>query len=292
MQMTFNDGEVKAMISLLDDTDQEVYRHIETRLVKLGREVIPMLEDAWSNAFDAVLQQRIENIVHKIQFESLLEDLKLWIHTGDHDLLAGTILVARYQYPDLDEEKIYSLITQIRKEIWLELNESLTSLEIVNIINHVLFNRYGFGGNTANYHAPQNSYINCVLESKKGNPLALSVLYQVISQQLNLPIYGVNLPEHFILAYLDDTGNDTGKVLFYINAFSKGSVFGHQDIDQFIKRLNLEPQESYYNPCTNKEMLQRMVRNIIYSYQKLGDITKVEELTEMIRLFGTDITTA
>jgi regulator of sirC expression with transglutaminase-like and TPR domain len=290
MQMTFNDGEVKAMISLLDDTDQEVYRHIETKLIKLGREVIPMLEDAWSNAFDAVMQQRIENIVHKIQFESLLEDLKLWIHTGDHDLLAGTILVARYQYPDLDEEKIYSLIAQIRKEIWLELNESLTSLEIVNIINHVLFNRYGFGGNTANYHAPQNSYINCVLESKKGNPLALSILYQVISQQLNLPIYGVNLPEHFILSYLDDTGNNTGKVLFYINAFSKGSVFGHQDIDQFIKRLNLEPKESYYNPCTNKEMLQRMVRNIIYSYQKLGDTTKVEELTEMIKLFGTDFT--
>jgi regulator of sirC expression with transglutaminase-like and TPR domain len=291
MQLTINDGEVKAMISLLDDTDQEVYRHIEEKLVKLGREVIPMLEDAWSQAFDAVLQQRIENIVHKIQFETLLEDLKLWIHTGDHDLLAGAILISRYQYPDLDEEKIYSLITQIRKEIWLELNESLTSLESVNIINHVLFNRYGFSGNTTNYHAPQNSYINCVIESKKGNPLALSVIYQVICQQLGLPVFGVNLPEHFILAYLDDTGNDNGKVLFYINAFSKGSIFGKQDIDQFVKRLNLDSQASFYNPCPNREMIQRMVRNLLYSYQKLGDTEKVNELNEMILLFGSGSST-
>ena len=275
------------MISLLDDSDQEVYRHIEDRLISMGREVIPMLEDAWSNAFDAVLQQRIENIVHKIQFETLLEDMKLWIHAGDHDLLAGAILVARYQYPDLDEEKIYTTITQIRKEIWLELNESLTSLESVNIINHVLFNRYGFSGNTANYHAPQNSYINCVLESKKGNPLALSIIYQVIAQQLGLPVYGVNLPEHFILAYLDDsqeTGN--AKVLFYVNAFSKGSIFGRQDIDQFVKRLNLDAQSGYYLPCSNHDMIQRMVRNLLYSYQKLGDTEKVDELNEMIRLFG------
>src|SRR5688572_17649391 len=290
MQIQINDGEIKAMISLLDDSDQEVYRHIEDRLVSMGREVIPMLEDAWSNAFDAVLQQRIENIVHKIQFETLLEDMKLWIHASDHDLLAGAILVARYQYPDLDEEKIYSTITQIRKEIWLELNESLTSLESVNIINHVLFNRYGFSGNTANYHAPQNSFINSVLESKKGNPLALSIIYQVIAQQLGLPVYGVNLPEHFILAYLDDSqepGN--AKVLFYVNAFSKGSIFGKQDIDQFVKRLNLDAQASYYLPCSNHDMIQRMVRNLLYSYQKLGDTEKVDELNEMILLFGNSI---
>lgn len=286
MQLTINDGEVKAMISLLDDSDQEIYHHIEEKLVKLGKEVIPILEDAWSHAFDAVLQQRIENIVHKIQFETLLEDIKLWIHSEDQDLLTGAVLIARYQYPDLDTEKIHSTITQLRKEIWLELNENLTSLESVNIINHVLFNRYGFSGNTANYHAPQNSYINCVLESKKGNPLALSLIYQVICQQLGLPVHGVNLPEHFILAYLDDTGNDNGKVLFYINAFSKGSVFGKQDIDQFVKRLNLDGQASFYNPCSNHEMIQRMVRNLLYSYQKLGDTEKTEELNEMLTLFG------
>ena len=71
MESTLNEPEIKALISLLDDTDKDVYFHIEERLIGLGREVIPILEDAWSNAFDAVMQQRIEFIVHKIQYDSL-----------------------------------------------------------------------------------------------------------------------------------------------------------------------------------------------------------------------------
>lgn len=288
MEQQLNDSEIKALISLLDDSDKDVYTHIEERLISLGKEVIPILEDAWSGAFDAVMQQRIEHIVHKIQFDTLVEDLKLWIHTGDHDLLAGAILIARYQYPDLDIDKIYEQIANIKKDVWLEINENLTALEIVNVLNHIFFTNYGFSGNTQNYHAPQNSFINVVLESKKGNPLALSIIYEVIAQSLSLPIYGVNLPEHFILAFMDETdleNPDVAKVLFYINAFSKGTVFGKADIDQFVKRLNLEPESSHYLPCTNRDMIQRMLRNLSNSYSKLGDTDKVDELNVMIQLF-------
>lgn len=51
-----------------------------------------------------------------------------------------------------------------------------------------------------------NSFINTVIESRKGNPLSLSLLYSVIAESLDLPIYGVNLPNHFVLAYLDENG--------------------------------------------------------------------------------------
>lgn len=281
--------EVKAMISLLDDSDHEVFHHIEEKLVHLGKPVIPLLEDAWSNAFDPIMQQRIAQIVHKIQFDGLLEDMKLWIHTGDDDLLQGALLVARYQYPDLDSEKIRLFIAQLKKEIWLELNESMTALEQVHVINQIFFSQYNFAGNTANYHAPQNSYINCVIESRKGNPLALSILYLLVCRSLGLPIYGVNLPEHFVLSYMeikDVQEGHTGRNLFYINPFSKGSVFGKEDIDQFVKKLNLEPQSSYYNPCGHREMILRMLRNLSFSYSKLGDTDKVDELAKMIALFN------
>lgn len=287
--MQLNEPEVKALISLLDDTDKEVYSHIEEKLISMGQHAIPFLEDAWSHAFDPVLQQRIAHIVHKIQFDGLLEEMRLWIHTGDEDLLKGVLLVARYQYPELDEEKVRVFVEQMKKDIWIEMNESLTALELVNVMNHIFFNKYGFVGNTTNYHAPQNSYINCVIDSKKGNPLALSVLYLLVAKSLGLPVYGVNLPEHFILTYLEVIENqegNTGRVLFYINPFSKGSVFGKADIDQFVKKLNLDPQNSYYQPCTNRDMVLRMVRNLAFSYQKLGDTEKVEELTGIIRLFG------
>ena len=172
--------------------------------------------------------------------------------------------------------------------MWIELNQGLTALEKVRVINHIIFDVHSYSGNTNNYHAPQNSYFNNMMESKKGNPLSLSILYCVIAQELNLPIYGVNLPEHFILAYVDTgeilpalSNNIADKVLFYINAFSKGSVFSNKEIDVFIKQLKLEPDSKYYEPCSNLSMIKRLLNNLIYSYQKLGYPDKMEELQQL-----------
>jgi regulator of sirC expression with transglutaminase-like and TPR domain len=288
-EQSLKDNEIKALISLLDDTDKEVYHHIEERLLSLGREAIPVLENAWSNSFDALLQQRIEHIVHKIQLDSLKEDLKLWIHVQSDNLLQGAILVARYQYPDLDDQKVYEGLNKIKRDIWLEVNENMTALEQINIINHILFVSHGFSGNTSNYHAPQNSFINSVLETKKGNPLSLGIIYMLLCQQLGLPVYGVNLPEHFVLAYIDKATEfdpDEIKILFYINAFSKGTVFGKTDVEDFIRKLNLKPKSEYFLPCSHTDMMLRMLRNVASSFQKLGDVEKVAELNTLIRLFG------
>lgn len=281
--------ELKALIQLLDDNDKEIFRQIEERLLSIGRDAIPELENAWSTSFDAVLQQRIEQIVHKIQLESLKEDLKLWLYTQQDNLLQGVIIAARYQYPDLDEQRIYEILNKLKRDIWLELNEQMTALEQVNVINHVLFTRHGFSGNTTNYHAPQNSFINNVLETKKGNPLSLGIIYMLLCHQLGLNVHGVNLPEHFVLAYLDtepEYNTPHKRVLFYINAFSKGTVFGKNDIDDFIKKLGLSVRDEYYYPCSNPDMIMRMFRNLALSFQKLGDIEKVEEINSIIRLFG------
>ncbi len=276
--------EIDALIKLLDDTDTAVARLIQERILSYGKEVIPYLEHAWENSFDPLLQHNIGEIIHKIQFKSLREALMGWAKTKDQDLLAGTILVARYQYPDLDEGKIHDSIETIRKDAWLEMNDHLTALEKVKILNHILFEAHGFGGNTANFHAVQNSFINIVLESKKGNPLLLSIIYSVIAKQLEMPVYGVNLPEHFILAYINEhsiepiPGEQELRILFYINAFSKGSVFPRSEIDKFLKQLKIEPHPHYYEPCTNLEIIQRMIRNLINSYTKLGHEEKCSEL--------------
>jgi len=284
-----NIDEIKAMISLLDDTDPEILDHVSGKLVSFGRDVIPVLEDAWSSAFDPQLQVKIENIVHKIQLDVLKQDLSRWANNSSNDLLTGTLLISRYQYPDLDEDKVRMQLNKIRKDLWLELNEQMTPQEQVIVINKVFFDVYGFAGNTANFHAPQNSFINTVLESKKGNPLLLSILYSIIAQQLDLPIYGVNLPEHFVLAYQDIRGNSNisytypeAGILFYINAFSKGNIFGKQDIDQFLKKLDIKPNRIFYEPCTNIDMIRRLLRNLALSWQKLGEPEKVDEINELL----------
>ncbi|MEO6304142.1 MAG: transglutaminase-like domain-containing protein [Bacteroidia bacterium] len=278
--------EVIALITLLDDPDEVIYVQVKDRFIVLGPPAIPHLETAWENSFDAIMQKRIENIIHTIQFETLQKALKNWAKVDQDDLLKGVLILARYQYPDLDENKIRKQLATIKQDVWLELHEDLTALEKVKIINHILFEVHQFSGNITNYHAPQNSFLNNVLESKKGNPLMLSVVYLLICIELKIPVYGINLPQHFVLAYLNeeanliDVNNKTlsNNILFYINPFSKGLLFNQKDIDQFLKQLNLDLEPKYYLPCSNIDIIKRCINNLIFSYEKLGYIEKVEEL--------------
>lgn len=280
-------NQVHALISLLDDPDELVYSQIKDKLLSMGADVIPVLESAWENSFDSVLQQRIEGIIHRIQFDNMRRSLREWSLPEQQDLLTGALLVARYQYPDLDEAHIRKHIEQIKQDIWLELNNNLTPLEKVRVINHILFDVHGFSANTTNYHAPQNSYINNVLETKKGNPVSLSIIYAVIAQDLRIPIYGVNLPEHFILAYVDNSpgfsldSDNADRVLFYINPFSRGAPVNKKEIDAFLRQQRLEHKPEFFTPCSNLMIVRRLMNNLIMSYEKLGYPTKVDELRQL-----------
>jgi regulator of sirC expression with transglutaminase-like and TPR domain len=287
-----NQAEVTALIDLLDDPDLDIFNNIKDRLMSYGEEVIPELESAWEASFNNLVQNRIEDIIHNIQFTNIRTKLEAWAGKVDPNLLEGAILIAKYQYPDLDEERIINKIEVIKRDIWLELNPNLTALEKVRVMNHIIFEIHGYSGNTANFHAPQNSYLNNVLESKKGNPLSLSILYSVIAQSLGLPVYGVNLPEHFILAYKDEfedleLEDHPYGVLFYINTFSKGTVFGKREIDTFLKQINMQPLDMFYSPCTNVDIVRRMLRNLIAAYEKLGYPEKVTDLEQLILALGT-----
>jgi hypothetical protein len=273
--------EIDALIRLLDDSDQEVYGQIRDRLLQCGKSAIPFLESAWGGSLDAVLQSRIEEVIHDIQFDDLKREVRVWVETGGMDILRGAVLIARYQYPDLQEETIRQQLEVIRRDAWLEMNDNLTALEQVHVLNRILFDIHGFSGNTQHYHAPSNSFINVALETKKANPLMLSIIYIEVANAAGLPIYGVNLPEHFVLCYKENadlSAGIQGNVLFYINPFSKGDIFNHKEIDQFLQQLKLTPEPSYYIPCSNIDMIQRLIRNLMNSYQKLGYMDKVKEL--------------
>nr|WP_121269615.1 transglutaminase-like domain-containing protein [Pedobacter schmidteae] len=285
-----NNKEINALIKLLDDPDQEVFQQVEKRLLEYGPQVVDFLETEWEHSLDTLLQERIENIVHKIQFQSVREDLNLWYQSGAFDLLQGALVINRYQYPDLDEQKLILQIEEIKREIWMGLQYEMSSIEKIKLINHVFYNVYGFSGNTKNHHDPQNSYISQVLESKKGNQISLAIIYSTLAQKLDIPVYGVNLPQHFILGYIDESKREDHEfgVLFYINAFNKGAIFGKHDVDQFLRQLNLDPLPGFYAPCSNVEIIRRIIRNLVSAYENLGSTEKVEELKQLQEILSGD----
>ncbi|MDB5030472.1 transglutaminase-like domain-containing protein [Mucilaginibacter sp.] len=280
--------EVNSLIRLLDDPDQEIYNLVHAKLLSYGSEAIEHLESAFEQAFDAIQQERIANLVHEIQFGIVKSDLKLWYQGGAFDLLQGILIINRYQYPDLDEQKIINQIEAIKRDIWIQMINEASPVEQVKLINHVFYHMYGFSGNTSNHQDPQNSYLSQVMETKKGNQILLAIIYSIVAQKLDIPVHGVNLPQHFILAYLDESKESEFEsgILFYINAFNKGFIFGRRDVDMFLKQLNLSFDKQFYEPCSNTDIIKRVLRNLISSYEQLGSSDKVAELNELLKILG------
>jgi len=287
MEEKSKNKELDALISLLDEPNAEIFQTIHDRIFAHGKVAVPVLENLWENTFDPLIQHRIEDLIHIIQFENLKKELNEWSQFEHHDLLRGTLLVTRFQYPDLDEDAIIKKIGSFSQDVWLELNQNLTGLEKVKVINHILFDIHKLAGNVTNINSAENFYINNLLDSKKGSPLILGIIYISISQSLRVPIYGVDLPRHFVLAYTDEimlTPRDIpeGDVLFYINPFNKGAVFTKNEIELFIKQLKLERKDSYFIPCDNKTIIRRMMNELIFIYDQAGNPVKRDEMTELL----------
>lgn len=273
-----SDKELHALVSLLDDPDREVHAHVWEKLIAQGPEVIPFLEKKWEESFSPEIQKEIEELVHQLQFSLLKQRLMDWKASQDQDLLKGLWIINTYQYPDLEFHKLNAEMQQIYFEVWTAFQKELSPFEQVRTINSVLFNRLKFSANTKNFHSPGNSMLSNVLDTKKGNPISLCSIYILVAKRLGLPIFGVSLPNLFVMIYQSKENS------FYINAFNKGQTFTRKDIHTYLEQLKIEPLDRFFDPCSNLEIIQRFLRNLIYSFEKLGELDKVEELKTLLQL--------
>jgi hypothetical protein len=270
--------ELLALISMLDEPDNKAFGFISEQILAYGTDAIPTLEEAWENTFDDMLQERIEDMIHHIQQEALFHELNNWANFEYNDLAKGCYLVSRFHYPTLKQEVVTTALARLRIDIWLELNDELTALEKIKVLNLI--------NEDAN---PRLTLINMLLENHKGDAISLGALYIILAQSLDLPVYGVDLPQHFILAYtrrpMDEKKPflDASEVLFYINPFRQGAVFTIKQIEHYLKQMNITLLPSHFLPCNNRMIIRRMMNEMLESYSKAGKTEMVRELEALMK---------
>lgn len=270
-------SEIKALVVLLDDEDHEVVAHVEEKIMSIGTGVIPLLEQEWESTFNPIIQSKIEDLVHELQFELLKERFVVWKEEESDNLMKGLWIVATYLYPDLELSDLEEEMNQLYHELWRHMEDEMAPYDRIKVFNEIFFNTFKFRANTKNFHSPANSMINAVLETKKGNPISLCAIYLLLAQKMDLPVFGVNLPNLFILTY--QLGEDS----FYINVFNRGLVFTKDDIDNYLESLQLDKQAIFYDPCSNLDIILRALRNLIVSFEKLGDYHKADEIKMVLQ---------
>ncbi len=269
-----NQTEIKALINLVDDEDESIYFHVKDKLISYGTEIVPFLEEAWlKNDFGDAFQSRVEDIIHEIQFSDVTEGLRNWVANGGINLFTGILLLNKHHYPDVNIKNLKARIDDIVSFIKSNWNENLSNRQKIVTINRALFAHFKFQGDNTNYYSPLNSILSTVVERRKGNPLMLSILYIEIARQLDMNIVGVNLPRHFVVGLKSNK-----HIEFYLSPFNNGSVMNINDLEDYLKRLNLPFEEKYFEECSNVDIVKRVLLNLINSYLKNKEKEKLEEV--------------
>jgi regulator of sirC expression with transglutaminase-like and TPR domain len=285
--------EIKALFNLIDDPDEEIFSSVSNRIVSYGRGIIPNLENLWENTLGEDIQERIELLIHKLHFTDLTEDFLRWKNSSYQDLLTASLLVAKFQYPDMPTANVLQEVEKLRRNVWLELNNYLTPLEQINVLTSILYNYYGLKGTEVGYQNPDEFLINKLVETKRGNAITNGVLYLLLSELLDIPIKAINIPRQFVLAYIKpdfmqaDLGNETleFKADFFIDPIS-GQVFTHKDVENYFRRVSVPPVASYFKPVSHIRVIQTMLEEFSKCFDNEKDSYKQKELLSLATLLG------
>ena len=278
--MSTPESNIQALIRLLAEDNPEIIEVARVKLVELGEQAIPLLERAMAEDEDSKVRVEAKGVLERIR---LAQIGKQWEQTAalpdeKMDLESGAFLLAKVSYPDLDPTPYQQKLDQLADRARPQLAAASSDKDKLVVLNQVLFKDERFRGDWNNYFDPQNSYLNRVMDRKLGIPISLAVLYLLVAQRLKIPIQGAGIPGHFMVKYKD------AKTEFFIDAFNEGRFLSRPECVQFIVEAGYPYQADFLDGVGPREILARMLRNLILIYVDRHEQTLERTLTQFLDL--------
>ena len=272
--------QIKALIRLLSDEDDRIARTIAGKLTEIGDPAVPLLREAEIERPE--MAERISGILDDIRAQRLESEFHALSACDDNglDLEAGAFLIARFAYPDLDVAVHVNMLDALAREVRERLGRKASGEEIVKTINRYLFVEQGFAGNTHEYYDLDNSYLNKVLERKTGIPISLSAVYLLVGKRLELPVFGVGMPGHFLVKYEAD------RYRIFVDSFNGGALLTQKDCARFLDQAGYGFDERYLQKTPARAILIRMLKNLVAIHNKIDEPAKAARLTRFIEILG------
>jgi regulator of sirC expression with transglutaminase-like and TPR domain len=184
------------------------------------------------------------------------------------------------------ESQLDALSSRVRKRV-----SSSRPSAILAHLHRVLFDEDGFAGNPGDYYNARNSYLPCVLESKRGIPITLVLIYKCVAEGVGLSVAGINAPGHF-LAEVEMDGRPT-----LVDPFYGGRVLSREEAVKQIEgttgrpaspisgdSMRVDHTDPLFKPATHREWIARLIRNLRGVYADTGRKNDVEAMGELFEL--------
>ncbi len=201
------------------------------------------------------------------------------------DLERAAFYIAQEAYPELDVEEYVALLDTMADEVRDRLPVEDYPLRTLKVLNQYLYEELGFRGDQTDYHSPQNSFLNDVLDRRLGIPITLALVYLSLAQRIAFPMEGIALPGHFLIRPVQS------EMAIFVDAFNQGEILFEQDCEALLHKMfgdRIAMREQFLAPATNRQFLARMLTNLKATYAASGDVGGVLAAVERILMLYPD----
>ncbi len=260
------ESEIKALITLLADEDERTSSVARRVLLESRDRALPFLQTATQSP-DALVRGRVRTLLDTIRLEDLEDRFRLLADETDavQELETGCLLVAEYAYPDLDVAHYQDVLSDMAADLSVLLTEIRDPHRVLSTMAEYLSRQKRLRGDDRYFQDPDASYLNRVLDRGIGIPISLSAVYLLVGQRLNLPVYGVGLPGHFVVKWEDPNG------IIFVDPYNEGRFLSLEECRHLVEESGHPFRESYLRAVSPRQMLTRMLTNLIWAYEQAND---------------------
>ena len=240
-------SDVTAILKLLSDDDQTIRQHLHGQL----RTDPELLAAVWNQATE---HDAIPRDLARLVVEQDASDLVHHFRDPDTDVETGAWLLTLLERP---RQPILTTGPAKLDALAASLPAAADAGDIARYLGRDL----GISGDRSDYHAPANSMLDQVLERRCGLPMTLTMLWMIVCRRRGQTAEALVLPGHVVGRW------DGG----YLDPFEGGVPIGEDEIDRMCLASGFVDPERFLSPASGRDVLQRMARNLVYAYRKIGD---------------------
>jgi regulator of sirC expression with transglutaminase-like and TPR domain len=188
-------------------------------------------------------------------------------------LVEAAVAIAQDEHPGLDTQAVLGQIDALAERLKRRVPADAGSRQRLRVLNHFFFKELGFSGNVNNYYDPGNSLLSTVLETRRGIPITLAVLYIELATQIGLAARGVSFPGHFLIKLRLSEGE------VVIDPFT-GQSLSREQLDELLMPYRQSqgltgdfdvPLGLFLQAAPARDVLARMLRNLKEIYRSSQD---------------------
>ena len=199
----------------------------------------------------------------------------------DADVASAALWIAAEEYPDLDHDAYLGYLDEVARAVRTRTGDDASADEARHALTEEVFVRQGFTGNASEYYDPRNSFLNEVIERRRGIPITLAVVYLAVGRRLGAPVHGVNAPGHFLVRH-------GARIL---DPFAAGRGVPRQTMLEQLRQMGVDEPDRHLErlldaPPDTRTILVRMLGNLKANYLQRKDF--VRSLAVVDRLVNLD----